>query len=91
IQQALLAFHGQVQDDLSLVEVTLVEGLALTPAPLAFVGTPQPSPLDWSARFELRAETLRNFNPLPSLLQLLLQVHELRHQAGTVYTVLAEL
>ena len=48
-------------------------------------------PMDWSIRVELRAESLRNGNPLPSLLQILLQVNQLRSRAGAIYTVLGEL
>ncbi|MEB0154689.1 ATP-binding protein, partial [Pseudomonas sp. CCC4.3] len=49
------------------------------------------SPLDWSVSFECRAATLKRFDPLPYLLQLLLEVHGLRSQSGALYSVLAEL
>ncbi|TLX55493.1 fused response regulator/phosphatase [Stutzerimonas nosocomialis] len=91
LQCALMAFHGELQDDLSMVEVHLVEGAESGALPAVPSGALQPSPLDWSVNFELRAETLRSYNPLPLLLQLLLQVQPLRPQAGTIYTVLAEL
>ncbi|PAU54374.1 fused response regulator/phosphatase [Pseudomonas indica] len=91
IQQALAAFRGEAQDDVSMVEVSLVEDNALVRPPLAFANSAQGSPLDWSASFEFRAETLKHFNPLPFLLQLLLEVRGLRLQAGALYTVLAEL
>ena len=48
-------------------------------------------PLDWSASFEFRAPTLQRFNPLPYLLQLLMEVHGLRTQGSVIHTVLAEL
>ena len=51
----------------------------------------QSCPLDWSVSFEFRGATLRRFNPLPYLLQLLLEVHGLRTQGGAIYSVLAEL
>ncbi|MDU5675994.1 MAG: two-component system response regulator HsbR, partial [Pseudomonas aeruginosa] len=44
-----------------------------------------------SVSFEFRAETLKHFNPLPHVLQLLLEVHDLRARGGALYTVLAEL
>jgi DNA-binding response OmpR family regulator len=91
IQQALARFRGEPQDDVSLVEVSLVEEGALSRPPLAFAGGGQSSPLDWSASFEFRGETLRRFNPLPFLLQLLLEVQGLRPQGGALYSVLAEL
>ncbi|MDM8347734.1 SpoIIE family protein phosphatase [Pseudomonas sp. sp1636] len=91
IQQELLRFRGELQDDVSLVEVSMVEDGALNRGPLTFTGSGQNSPLDWSANFEFRGETLRCFNPLPFLLQLLLEVEGLQPQAGALYSVLAEL
>ena len=91
IQQALTRFRGEVRDDISLVEVSLVEETALLRPPLAFADTGLNSPLDWSASFEFRGETLRGFNPLPFLLQLLLEVQGLRPRGGALYSVLAEL
>ncbi len=91
IQQALSGFRGEAQDDVSMVEVCLVEADVLPRSPLAFTGNGHSSPLDWSASFEFRAQTLRRFNPLPFLLQLLLEVQGLRAQGGALYSVLAEL
>jgi CheY-like chemotaxis protein len=91
IQQAISEFRGEAQDDVSMVEVVLVEEALLNRPALAFSERGQISPLDWSASFEFRAQSLRHFNPLPFLLQFLLEVQELRGQAGALYTVLAEL
>ncbi|WP_137888102.1 fused response regulator/phosphatase [Pseudomonas sp. 2FE] len=91
IQQALSSFRGEAQDDVSMVEVSLVEAGTLPRPPLAFADSGQSSPLDWSASFEFRAQTLKRFNPLPFLLQLLLEVQGLRVQGGALYSVLAEL
>jgi CheY-like chemotaxis protein len=91
IQQAIAEFRGEAQDDVSMVEVVLIEEALLNRPALAFSDGGQVSPLDWSASFEFRAQTLRHFNPLPFLLQFLLEVQELRSQAGALYTVLAEL
>ncbi len=90
IEQALLDFHGQQHDDLSLVEVVVTdEAMAM---PLVASATAHRSrPMDWSVRLELRAESLRSGNPLPMLLQLLLQVNQLRPRAGAIYAVLGEL
>ena len=90
IEQALLDFHGQQHDDLSLVEVVVTdEAMAM---PLVAPATAHRSrPMDWSVRLELRAESLRSGNPLPMLLQLLLQVNQLRPRAGAIYAVLGEL
>lgn len=90
IQQSLTAFRGEAQDDVSMIEVGVVDGLEQWPQ-LDFTDSGQLSPLDWSASFEFRAQTLKRFNPLPFLLQLLLEVQGLREQGGALYTVLAEL
>lgn len=91
IQQSLSDFSAEAQDDVSMVEVVLVDEAALNRPPLDYSAHGLISPNDWSASFEFRAQTLRHFNPLPFLLQLLLEVQALRSQAGALYSVLAEL
>ncbi|KQJ62010.1 chemotaxis protein CheY [Pseudomonas aeruginosa] len=91
IQRSLAQFRGAVQDDVSMLEVRLQPDSGLQCPPLAFSDSGVSSPLDWSVSFEFRAETLKHFNPLPHVLQLLLEVHDLRARGGALYTVLAEL
>jgi CheY-like chemotaxis protein len=91
IEQALRDFRGEARDDVSMVEVRLLEAAQLSPPALVYSDSGQSCPLDWSVSFEFRAATLKRFNPLPYLLQLLLEVHGLRAQSGALYSVLAEL
>lgn len=91
IEQALRDFRGEARDDVSMVEVSLVEATQLNPPAPVYSDSGQSCPLDWSVSFEFRAATLKRFNPLPYLLQLLLEVHGLRAQSGALYSVLAEL
>lgn len=91
IQRALNAFRGQARDDVSMVEVSMVELSRLGSPTVTYSDSGESSPLDWSVSFEFRAATLKRFNPLPYLLQLLLEVHGLRSQGGALYSVLAEL
>ncbi|MBI6566946.1 fused response regulator/phosphatase [Pseudomonas synxantha] len=91
IEQALAAFRGQTRDDVSMVEITLLSAPPLRMAEPMYADSGQSSPLDWSVSFEFRAQTLKNYNPLPHLLQLLLEVHGLREQSGALYSVMAEL
>lgn len=91
IEQALRAFRGEARDDVSMVEVRLLDAAQLSPPALVYSDSGQSCPLDWSVSFEFRADTLKRFNPLPYLLQLLLEVHGLRAQSGALYSVLAEL
>jgi CheY-like chemotaxis protein len=91
IQQALNDFGGQARDDVSMVEIIVVEPASLGPQTVTYSDSGASSPLDWSATFEFRASTLKRFNPLPYLLQLLLEVHGLRGQSGALFSVLSEL
>jgi CheY-like chemotaxis protein len=92
IEQALKDFRGQARDDVSMVEVSLLlEAQQLSPPVMVYSDSGQSSPLDWSVSFEFRAATLKRFNPLPYLLQLLLEVHGLRAHSGALYSVMAEL
>ncbi|MCK8665844.1 fused response regulator/phosphatase [Pseudomonas azerbaijanoccidens] len=91
IGQALRDFGGQTRDDVSMVEISLLESSQLIAPVPVYSDSGQSCPLDWSVSFEYRAATLKRFNPLPYLLQLLLEVHGLRAQSGALYSVLAEL
>ncbi|HCS45406.1 MAG TPA: fused response regulator/phosphatase [Pseudomonas sp.] len=91
IEQALRDFRGEARDDVSMVEVSLLEAAQVSPPAMVYSDSGQSCPLDWSLSFEFRAATLKRFNPLPYLLQLLLEVHGLRAQSGALYSVLAEL
>ncbi|KQN50823.1 fused response regulator/phosphatase [Pseudomonas sp. Leaf48] len=91
VQQALRDFGGQARDDVSMVEISLLQPAKITPPALVYSDSGQSCPLDWSVSFEFRAATLKRFNPLPYLLQLLQEVHGLRAQSGALYSVLAEL
>ncbi|TBV08170.1 fused response regulator/phosphatase [Phytopseudomonas dryadis] len=90
IQQALTGFHGKARDDVSLVEVTMVEEGVLS-RPALQGDSAGRGPQHWSAHFEFHGDTLRHFYPLPYLLQLLLEVPGLRGQGGSLYSVLSEL
>lgn len=91
IEHALAGFRGQVRDDVSLVEISLLPEQALHASAIQYTDSGQSCPLDWSVSFEFRAETLKRYNPLPYLLQLLLEIHGLRGQSAALYSVMAEL
>ena len=91
IEQALAAFRGEARDDVSMLEITLQAGQSMRATGPLYADSGQWCPLDWSVSFEFRAETLKRYNPLPYLLQLLLEIHGLREQSGALYSVMAEL
>ncbi|MCW2267456.1 fused response regulator/phosphatase [Pseudomonas sp. JUb96] len=91
VLHALDSFRGRSRDDVSLLEISMVEPEALSPPLLIYSDSGQSAPLDWSLQFEFRAQTLKRFNPLPYLLQLLQEVHGMRAQSGALHSVLSEL
>jgi len=48
-------------------------------------------PVDWHCVYEVRERTLADFNPLPLLLHICMEVPGLRRKSGEVYTLLSEL
>lgn len=91
VEQALLDFQGSSRDDVSMVHITSQLPQKLGAPPMLYSDSGQCSPLDWSASFEFRAVSLQQFNPLPYLLQLLMEVHGLRPQGPVIHAVLSEL
>ncbi len=91
VVQALRDFQGQKRDDVSLVQITSQLPQSWDLPPILYSDSGRCSPLDWSASFEFRAQSLQQFNPLPYLLQLLMEVHGLRTQGAVIHAVLAEL
>ena len=91
VEQALRQFQGQIRDDVSMVQITSQVAQRLGMPAMLYTDSGQCSPLDWSARFEFRASTLQQFNPLPYLLHMLMEVHGLRAQGAQIHAVLSEL
>ncbi len=91
VLRALERFRGRSRDDVSMLEIRVVAPGQLVSAPTMYSDSGQSSPLDCSLSFEFRAQTLKRFNPLPYLMQLLQEIHGLRGQNGALYSVLSEL
>ncbi|MDO3720241.1 fused response regulator/phosphatase [Marinobacter sp. chi1] len=87
---SLREFTGSHQDsdDITLFCVDMVDDAAITPLPDR---TTLPGPAEWHCEYELRERTLGDFNPLPLLLHICMEVPGLRSRSGEIYTVLAEL
>ncbi|WP_028633466.1 fused response regulator/phosphatase [Pseudomonas parafulva] len=91
LMQALALFGGQPRDDISLCDIRMPGAQEPLPAPVNYPDSGPTSPADWSLGFEVRGQSLRQFNPVPYLVQLLQQVHGLRTRGGNLYSVLSEL
>ncbi|MDZ3993176.1 fused response regulator/phosphatase [Pseudomonas sp. Teo4] len=91
VMQALKRFGGRPRDDISLCDIRMFAPGERVPAPTLYSDSGRSSPLDWSLGFELRGESLKRFNPVPYLVQLLQEIHGLRPSTGSLHSVLSEL
>jgi len=91
VMQALEQFGGHPRDDISLCDIRMFSAEERVPAPMIYSDSGRSSPLDWSLRFEVRGESLKSFNPVPYLVQLLQEIHGLRARTGSLHAVLSEL
>lgn len=91
VMQALERFGGRPRDDISLCDIRMFSDEECVPAPMIYSDSGRSSPLDWSLGFEVRGESLKRFNPVPYLVQLLQEIHGLRARTGNLHSVLSEL
>jgi anti-sigma regulatory factor (Ser/Thr protein kinase) len=78
-------------DDITMLEIKMVDQSEIHTETFEVEMGAISGPTDWTMSYRLGPNTLRDFNPLPLLLQLLMEVPGLRPHSGTLYTVLAEL
>ncbi len=76
-------------DDITMVEIEIVpaDTIQAKASPPVEAGGPS----DWKFSYELGCESLKNFNPLPLLQQVLMEAPYLRTRSTEIYTVMAEL
>ncbi|WP_022962782.1 SpoIIE family protein phosphatase [Halopseudomonas pelagia] len=92
--QALEAFHGSPEDDISLLEVVMQAPSVALSVPQAMLFQPDVRQLeaqDWHLAYTFRAASIREHNPLPFLLKVLMEVPGLREHGGSLFTILSEL
>lgn len=84
---------SEKNDDVSIVEVLLNDNIEL-PDPNAHSTLDvyrKSSLAEWNFCFEIKPSSFDKFNPLPLLLNVLLEVPGLRNHTGTLYTIISEL
>jgi len=91
---AVRQFTGKQEqrDDCTMVEVTMVPEELL--GEYFYQQGDRPvmgGPLDWSMTYELRPQAIREFNPLPLINHVILEVPGLCRHSGKLYTVISEL
>lgn len=89
-----LAAYAQIgakarDDDVTLIEICMLEDDALLDVP-TYASSSAAGPQNWRFSYELGAESLKIFNPLPLLQHILMSVPELSFHGGSIYVVLAE-
>ncbi len=88
--QSLEAFHGSPEDDISLLEMVMQSPAAQRPAANSLSSHHQ-SAQDWQLAYTFRAASVRMHNPLPFLLEVMMEIPGLRVHAGSLHTILSEL
>jgi len=78
-------------DDLSLLELKMVEPHQVLASADALSGHVSTGLMEWVLDFKIKPSTFRLFDPLPLLLNILVEVPGLRRHSGSLYTILAEL
>lgn len=93
VLRAVARFTGaeEYSDDLTVLTVDVVPPADVEELPLRVTQSALSGPATWSCEYEVTGETLAQFNPLPLLLHICMEVPGLRRRGGEVYTVLAEL
>lgn len=81
----------ELADDLTLCCLQMVSADAPEAMPDMIPEWAPVGPADWHCVYELRDQTLAEFNPLPLLLHICMEVSGLRSRSGEVYTLLSEL
>lgn len=93
LMNAIQAFTGQHEfdDDLTLCSLEMANELGLSPLPDGVAPSTLAGPAQWQCTYEVREHTLGEFNPLPLLLHICMEVPGLRRKSGEIYTMLSEL
>ncbi|GAB1258087.1 two-component system response regulator HsbR [Aurantivibrio plasticivorans] len=93
VMAAVQGFIGdnEADDDLSLVEIEMVAPEEVSSKSMPSYSTEGPGLMEWRLQFEILPSTIRYFDPLPLLLNIVTEVPGLRSHSGSLYTILAEL
>jgi DNA-binding response OmpR family regulator len=93
VQRAVNGFVDEEgrDDDITMVEIAVVTPDQVEAAEIIDDVEALGGPRDWKFRYELGPQSLKEFNPLPLLQQVLMGAPYLRARATAIYAVLAEL
>lgn len=94
LQKSVNDFVGDsaVDDDMTLIEVTMLDiDSRIETEDVTTQHGQTGGPRDWHLELFFGPDSLKNYNPLPLLLHIMMEVPGLRNMGGQLYTLLAEL
>ena len=93
VQDQIYGFVGDQDsdDDITMVEITVVPPEQIENVEVFEQLEDVGGPRDWKFSYELGPHSLKDFNPLPLLQQVLMSAPYLRSKATSIYAVLSEL
>ena len=93
VKESVSAFVGDTERDAdtTIIELKMVAEEALEQSELVSSQGAVTAPSDWKIEYELGVDTLKNFNPLPLVMHIMMEVPALRSMGGQLFTVVSEL
>ncbi|NMT64723.1 ATP-binding SpoIIE family protein phosphatase [Marinobacter orientalis] len=93
VMAGINAFTGRQpeQDDVTLLSLQMVKEAELVGVSDRLPQSALEGPAEWHCVYEIRDRSLAQFNPLPLLLHICMEVPGLRRKSGEIYTLLSEL
>ena len=93
VKESVSNFVGETErdDDTTIIELKMVAEGELEQSELVSAQGAVSAPSDWRIEYELGVDSLRNFNPLPLVMHIMMEVPALRAMGGQLFTVVSEL
>jgi DNA-binding response OmpR family regulator len=93
VKDSVSAFVGETErdDDTTIIELKMVDEGELHQSELVSAQGAVTVPSDWKIEYELGVDSLKNFNPLPLVMHIMMEVPALRAMGGQLFTVVSEL
>ncbi|MFT6114158.1 MAG: DNA-binding response OmpR family regulator/anti-sigma regulatory factor (Ser/Thr protein kinase) [Oleispira sp.] len=93
VKQSVSAFVGDTErdDDTTIIELKMVDEGELEESALVLAHGAVTVPNDWKIDYELGVDSLKNINPLPLVMHIMMEVPALREMGGQLFTVVSEL
>ena len=88
--QAFIGLEAR-DDDISMIEMEMMPASEVTTKAKNLLHSSSVGLVEWAMTLELEPSTFRVFDPLPLLLNIVVEVPGLRRYSGELYSVLAEL